>query len=250
MNHLSSLHAIVFDYDGVLADTEPLHLRAFQETLAAHGVDLPRDEYFEHYLGLDDEGVFRAVAERLHAAWSNDRVSALVADKAARFAVTVARASAPAGDTGRLAVLYPGVAARVRAWAAAVPLAIASGSLREEILPILEAEGLGSAVPVVVGARDSERGKPFPDPYLRALDLLAAGRDGSLGALVPARCVAIEDSPWGIEAAHAAGMKAVALTTSYPANRLASADAVLAAFEDLTLDFLERLVCSAPPPRP
>lgn len=250
MNRPISLQAIVFDYDGVLADTEPLHLRAFQRTLAAHGVDLSGEEYFEHYLGLDDEGVFKAVAEQRQLSWPEDRVNALVAEKAAQFALTVARASAPPGHPDRQPVLYPGVAPRLLAWSAFLPLAIASGSLREEIEPVIAAEGLRDAVPVIVGANDTERGKPHPDPYVRALDILAARRDPRLGPLDASLCVAVEDSPWGIDAAQAAGMKVLALTTSYPAERLASADAILDRFEDLELALLDRLVCSGHRARP
>jgi HAD superfamily hydrolase (TIGR01509 family) len=235
------LQAIVFDYDGVLADTEPLHLRAFQQTLAPSGIDLPLAEYMEQYLGLDDLGVFRAVSERNGLSWDGERLARLVADKADRFRQIVERAALPWGTPERVALFYPGVTERLRAWSERVPLAIASGSLRSEIEPILEAEGLRDVVPVIVAAGETANGKPLPDPYLRALTLLAERRHGEEEPLDASRCVAIEDSPWGIDAAVAAGMRVIAVATSYPRERLGGADVVVRRFEDLDL----RLISSA-----
>jgi beta-phosphoglucomutase len=230
-----TLQAIVFDYDGVLADTEPLHLRAFQETLAPRGVDLTRARYFEDYLGLDDEGVFAAVSTGLGLYWARLEIRALVEEKAQRFQELSA--------TER--VLYPGAAERLREWSRRVPVAIASGSLRREIELVLDAEGLRSAVPVIVAAGETANGKPAPDPYVRALELLGGSRAAAAGPLVPSRCVAVEDSPWGIDSAHAAGLEVVAVATSYPAARLASAEEVVPTLASLDLAFLDRLVCRA-----
>jgi beta-phosphoglucomutase len=221
------LQAIVFDYDGVLADTEPLHLRAFQETLAGHGLALSDADYYEHYLGLDDAGVFRAVVEREGESCSETDVREFVDRKAQRFL----------NISGTARVLYPGVAARLREWSGRVPIAIASGSLRHEIELVLEREGLTGLVPVIVAAGETASGKPAPDPYVRALEQLSAGGR----ALDACRSVAVEDSPWGIDSARGAGMKAVALATSYPPARLAGADAVVSAFDDLDLDLFNRL---------
>lgn len=245
---MGRLQAIIFDYDGVLADTEPLHLRALQETLGAAGVDLRADTYFERYLGLDDEGVFRAVSDDQGLGWPPDRFSRLVEDKARRFRRNLVHlvpgstrhGARPATD----GILFPGVAPRLLEWSAVLPLAIASGSLREEIEPVLRANGLNRAVPVIVAAGETERGKPWPDPYIRALELLASARGPVAEPLAASLCVAVEDSPWGIDSAHAAGMKVAAVTTSYPAERLASADVVAESLARLDLDALERLVCS------
>ena len=113
-----------------------------------------------------------------------------------------------------------------------VPLAIASGALRGEIELILDASGLRASFPVIVAAGDAPSGKPAPDLYLAALGLLGADAR---------RSVAVEDSVWGIESAHAAGMKVVAVATSYPPHRLTSADAVVTVFGDLTLALFDTL---------
>ena len=224
------LQAIVFDYDGVLADTERLHLEAFRRTLAGHDLVLGEAEYFDSYLGLDDEGVFRAVAQQRGRAWSDAAVRALVDRKARCFREVSASTS----------VLFPGVPDRLRAWSRAVSLAIASGSLREEIELVLDAASLRDTIPVIVAAGETAKGKPAPDPYLRAMELLAASRPGT--PLEPARCLAVEDSPWGIDSARAAGMRVIAVTTSYPAERLAGADAIFAGLATVDLDLLQGLV--------
>ncbi len=234
-----TLQAVVFDYDGVLADTEPLHLRAFQETLAPRGIDLTRRRYFEDYLGLDDEGVFGAVTVQHGLALARNEIRALVEEKAQRFKDISA--------TER--VLFPGAAERLRSWSRQVAVAIASGSLRHEIESVLDAEALRDYITVIVAAGETANGKPAPDPYLRALELLGRLRSARQNRLDPARTVAVEDSPWGIDSAHAAGMLAVAVTTSYPAARLSTADAVLPDLASLDLDLLDAIVCRRPPPR-
>jgi beta-phosphoglucomutase len=232
---LTSLQAIVFDFDGVLANTEPLHLRIFQETLARRGLTLAAADYYERYLGYDDGDVFRAIARDHQLVWSASEIAALVTDKSSRF-----RSVAAAHP-----VMYPGVAARVAEWAAFVPVAIASGAFREEIEIILAAAGMRALFPVIVGAGETARGKPAPDPYRAAVARLQdhLRRDDRSGWRPPeaARSVAVEDSVWGIEAAHEAGMKVVAVTTSYPRERLTGADAVVASFEELSLDLFDEL---------
>lgn len=283
---LCSLQAVIFDYDGVLADTERLHLRAMQETLSPMGVALPEADYFERYLGLDDEGVFRAVSDAHRLRWTDELLATLVADKAERFQRTlativeqIARQKPRATSESRRAtpespratpdvpratpdapratpeppratatILFPGAASCLAACSRHVPVAIASGSLREEIEMVLDAEGLRELVPVIVAAGETERGKPYPDPYLRALALLQAARDPRLEPLEAGRCVVIEDSPWGIDAARAAGMKVAAVATSYRPDRL-SADLVVDRLQDLDLEALEKLVGAPPAPR-
>jgi len=227
-----TLQAIVFDYDGVLADTEPLHLRAFQDTLAARGVELTRARYFQDYLGLDDGGVLGAVSAEHGLGWTRLEIRALTEEKAERFRNL--------SSTER--VLFPGVADLLRQWSLHVPIAIASGSLRHEIEYVLEVERLRDLVSVIVAAGETPNGKPAPDPYLRALEQL--GRLRGPGAVGASRSVAVEDSPWGIDSARGAGMRVVAVATSYPAERLDAADSVLPDLTSADLAMLDALVCS------
>ena len=118
-------------------------------------------------------------------------------------------------------------------------MAICSGALREEIELALRVVGLADRFPVIVAARDVRRGKPDPEGYRRARALLsdAVGRE-----LKAERCVVCEDSPAGIAAGHAAGMKVCALTTSFPPEQVAEADLVVADLSGVALADLASLV--------
>ena len=125
--------------------------------------------------------------------------------------------------------------------AAQVPVAIASGALRHEIELILDRSGLRGQFPVIVAAGDTPRSKPAPDPYARAFDLLRESGSLREGA-TPAHVVAIEDSEWGLQSARGAGLRTVAVLTSYERDRLPSAEEWLPSIGDVTLDHLEHLV--------
>jgi len=226
------LHAIVFDFDGVLADSEPLHFEVFRRVLADIGITLSTELYYERYLGYDDVGGFRAVLQDNGRPNDDAAIRALVTTKARMF---------PAYVDGR-EVLFPGVATRVRAFAAAVPLAIASGAHPHEIELILNGAGLRDAFHVIVGAGDTPQSKPAPDPYARAVRLLQDRGLVPAGDDAAAQCVAIEDSKWGIQSAKRAGLACVGVTTSYPAEELTEADLVVENVSGLSLDALRGLV--------
>lgn len=226
-----ALHAIVFDFDGVIADSEPLHLKAFQQALAEEGIALSPAEYYSRYLGYDDVGMFRALARDRGLAMRDGQVTALVARKGAMLQAMV--------DGG--AVLFPGAADFIRRAAAAVPIAIASGALRHEIDEILHPAGLADLFTTVVASGDTPESKPSPAPYQLAVERLrhSTGLD-----LDPAKCVAIEDSRWGLESARGAGLRCVGVTNSYPADELGDCELVVGGLDALTLEQLER-ICTA-----
>jgi beta-phosphoglucomutase len=209
------IKAIVFDFDGVLADTEPLHLRAYQEVLSPLGVTLTRDEYYTRYLGFDDEGVFTALAQAHGFRLDRARLHSLIVEKGRIYDAVV--------EAG--AVLYPGAAMCIAGMANAFPLGIASGALRHEIETILRATGLAEHFRFIVASGDTAASKPAPDPYRRAAEL--HGMD-------PAHCLAIEDSRWGIESAKAAGLSCVGVTHTYPRDQLSSADAIVDSLAEFT----------------
>jgi beta-phosphoglucomutase len=225
------LRAVVFDFDGVIADSEPLHFEGFRRVLARQGVALSRSEYYEKYLGFDDAGAFRAVLADHGQAFDEARVAALVAAKLALFPDVIAGQS----------VIYEGAADCIARLAAAVPLAIASGAMLDDIEVVLKGTGLRERFRTVVGADHTERSKPHPDPYLRAVDVLRA--QGDLDGAASAReVVAIEDSVWGLQSARDAGLRTVAVTTSYPASALEMADLVVPSLDAVTVERLEALV--------
>ena len=227
---IANLQAIVFDFDGVIADSERLHLRAYQEILAPEGIAISNEDYYNRYLGYDDVGVFKAVGRDQGVAMDDRRVSDLIARKGRRY-----ESLAAAGD-----MLFPGAADFVRSAAdASVPIAIASGALIHEIEDVLERADLLSLFPVIVGADQTEHSKPHPEPYQTALARLRAhtGRD-----LITRRTVAIEDSRWGLLSARDAELRCVAVTNTYTEAELrADAELVVAGLDALTLEALDAL---------
>ena len=225
----------MFDFDGVLADSEPLHLRAAQAVLQADGIELNERDYLERYLGYDDAGMFRAIAADQGRTMNEEQIGGLVDAKTKAWMSLVSDSS----------VLFPGAADCVRRCAAHSPLAIASGALYDEIDLMLSRASLRACFAAIASASDGVRGKPAPDLYLLALAKLrdvqtAAGGPSSL-PLVGHDCVAIEDSRWGIEAARAAGLRCVAVTHTYLADELRDADLVVGSLDDITLPRLQQI---------
>jgi len=224
--------AVVFDFDGVLANTEPLHLLVYQMLAAEHGFSFTNEDYYSRYLGFDEVGVFEALSRDKGLRVDGDRMAALIERKTVLFQSLVRDS----------AVLFPGTATCLRAMRAACPIAIASGALSHEIALILASAGLDGLVPVIVAAGDTPRGKPAPDPYRLAMERLSAafGRH-----LRPQASIAIEDSRWGLESARDAGLLTVALTTSYAASELGEPDLVLSDIAEATPARLGALVAAA-----
>ena len=214
--------AVVFDFDGVLADSEPLHLAASQEVFASIGISLTRAEYYSRYLGYDDDLMIRALTGDRGLTLDDARVEALIAEKARVFDDVIARTD----------VLFPGAAACVERLAGEFPLGIASGALRHEIEMILRRARLDRHIRFIVASGDTMNSKPAPDPYARA---------ASLHGVAPAECVAIEDSRWGIESAKSAGLKCVGITNTYSAPELSAADRVVSSLDEFTAGLIRSL---------
>jgi beta-phosphoglucomutase len=221
------LQGIIFDFDGVIADSEPLHLRAYQELLQKEGIELTREEYYSRYLGFDDSGLFRTLAADRGIPITDDRVDAWIDAKSHIVEDLLVSDS----------VLFPGAAICIQALAETVPLAIASGALAPEIDIVLNHAGLTSSFKAISSASDGVRGKPAPDLYLLALAKLRNAAE-----VTAAGCVAIEDSRWGLEAAKLAGLRTVAITHTYPAADLSTADLVVNHLSEITISRLEALI--------
>ena len=228
----TALQGIIFDFDGVIADSEPLHFRAFQQTLSEDGLEMSPKEYYARYLGYDDVGMFQAFGEDRGVLMDDARVAGLVTRKGQKLQAML--------TTG--AVLFPGAIEFIRSAAGAVPIAIASGALRHEIDEVVVAAGVAGLFSAIVASGDTPESKPSPAPYSLAFERL---REASATPLDPARCVAIEDSRWGLESARGAGLRCVAVTNSYPADELTGAELVVSGLKDLTLDALDRLCAGA-----
>lgn len=216
------IQAIVFDFDGVLADSEPLHLRVYQDILEPHGVDIDEATYCARYLGYDDVGAFQKIAEDFNLLLGDEEIDLLIQEKSRRFQQIVSSGN----------VLYPGAADLIRRLGAAWPVGIASGALRAEIELMLKGAGLLNAFRFIVASGDTEQSKPAPDPYLRAAEL---------HGVTAAACVAIEDSHWGLQSARAAGMRTIAVTHTYPRDTLTEADVVVESLAEITVELVRRL---------
>lgn len=191
-----------------------LHLRVYQEILGPSGLTLTKEEYYAKYLGLDDEGVFQQIALDRQLLLGDEEIEMLIAEKARRFEALVSTAD----------VLYPSAAGCVRRLAAEWPLGIASGARRSEIEIMLRGAGLSDAFRFIVAAGDTDHGKPAPEPYLRAAEL---------HRVPPGACVAIEDSHAGLESARTAGMRTIAIATTYSRATL-TGDAIVDSLHEIT----------------
>ena len=219
------LKAILFDFDGVLVDTEPLHLQAFQKVLGEEGFALTERDYYAKYVGLDDKGCFQAVLSDQRPAVTASMIQRLVERKAKLFLEHLQT---------NLSV-YPGIADFVAVTARHYRLAIVSGALRHEIEFSLEAAGIRKQFQHITAAQDVQNGKPDPEGYLHALALL--NRQSPVTA---SECLVIEDTIPGIQAAHAAGMRCLAVSNTFPETELSLADAVTSTLKGYDLAVLER----------
>jgi beta-phosphoglucomutase len=224
------LRAVIFDFNGIIVDDEPIHFQLFQRVLAEEGIVLTEEAYYARYLGMDDRGCF-ATAFREHGQEITEtHLAALITRKAGYYLDTIKKQMK----------LFPGVKTLVPDLARQFPLAIASGALRNEIELILSTLGLRDHFQAIVSAEDVKTGKPHPEIFLQALSQLKKKLvDGD--SITAAECLVIEDSKEGIRAAKKAGMRCLAVTNSHPAEDLQEADAVVKSLEDTGVRFLRRL---------
>ncbi|WHZ14028.1 MAG: HAD-superfamily hydrolase, subfamily IA, variant 3 [Nitrospira sp.] len=224
---MSELRAVIFDFDGVIADSEPLHCAALRQVLADINIPLTETEYYADYLGFDDRGCFTAALQAHRRPLSPALLAELMEQKASAYLTAVKQHL----------VIFPGVREFVREAAERYKLAIASGALRNEIELILDEAGLRKAFHHITSAEDVARGKPAPDPFLHALAGL--NRQSNQRALTPGDCLVVEDSLPGIRSARAAGMKVLAVANTHGVQDLEEADAITHSLADTRLSELQ-----------
>lgn len=197
--------AVLFDLDGVILDSEPLHVAAFQATLQEYGHDLRGHEYKEFFAGRTDkegfERYFRFINETVELP--------VVMDKKMKAYIALASDQLQP---------YPGVVSMIRELSQHAKLALVTGSLKIEAEVALAACGIQDCFDVVVAAEDVENGKPDPEGYLKAARLLD---------IPPEQCVVVEDSPSGVQAALNAGIECIAITNTHTREELRDATRVV-----------------------
>ncbi len=223
------LKAVILDFDGVITDSEILHLRAFNKVLARFNVEIDKKKYYTAYLGYTDSDCFGRLIEDGLLDIDKQQIPELIKQKNHIFE-ELARTE---GRTIEGVHDFLNMLARNN-----VPMAICSGALLSEIEILLEDANLRQYFAVIVSAEHVKKGKPHPEGFLVTLEKLNEHRDNTVNA---DQCVVIEDSFWGLQAAKAAGMHSVAVTNSYGAEQLHLAEKIVARLSDLGMDDLREL---------
>lgn len=215
------IRAILFDFDGVLADSERLQYEALRQALNELGMNLIWEDYLKIGVGLPDRETVR-LALRLNGIEDDELAEKVLDRKTCLYDVWL---------PDRLP-LPEGMGNVVRALSQRFILAIASGAFKHQIEAVLTREGLRDCFAVIVSHDDYQRGKPDPTPFLLALERLNAFVTPPLRSH---ECLVVEDAPVGIQAARAAGMRCIAITTYFPEEALQDADVVVSQLKDLLL---------------
>jgi len=223
------LRAVIFDFDGVITDSEILHLRAFNEVLSEEHVQVSTRDYYRNYLGLTDLDLLKLLVEKKLLKADSARINELAEHKKKVFE----RLARTEGS------IFEGVRDFLQMLASdGIPMAICSGALQGEIELILLEAKLRSFFKVIVSAEQVKKAKPHPEGFLLALDKLNQIKPYHIQA---SDCVVIEDSHWGIQAAKAAGMPTVAVTNSYDAEQLSGADKIVGRLSEMSLTTLQHM---------
>lgn len=223
------LRVVIFDFDGVITDSEILHLRAFNRVLAQHNIEITTKDYYKEYLGLTDVDCFKALADEGRMKLDRRGIEELVRQKNQVFEEMVeTEGGIIEGVRDFLDMLKRND----------IRMAICSGALLAEIELILGQARLGSFFEAIVSAEQIKKGKPAPEGFLLTLEKLNENRQEPISG---EQCIVIEDSHWGLEAAKAAGMHTIAVTNSYSADKLAMAEKIIVRLDKLSMGDLQQL---------
>ena len=223
------LRAVIFDFDGVITDSEILHFRTLNQILGSHGVEITLKDYYKRYLYLTDFDFFKLFVDKGLLELGEGGVETFVEQKKQVFeklAKTDGRIIEGVRDF--LEMLKQNN----------VTMGICSGALLTEIELILQEARLRSFFDVIVSAEQVKKGKPNPEGLLLTLQKL---NEKGHSSVLANQCIVVEDSHWGLEAAKSAGMHTIAVTNSYDVEQLAMAEKVVADLGQLSISDLQGL---------
>lgn len=204
--------AVIFDFDGVIVNSEPLHFYAFMQVLKAEKIELTERQYYQELIGFDDKGAFKYIFQK------NNRTL----DPKTFLRVMTAKKEAMMQQIfSRKYEALPGVEEFVRALWRNYPLAICSGALAEEVETMLVGVSLRDCYSVIVSAEDVTVGKPDPQGYLLTLRKLGEKLKRNLR---PEECLVIEDAPSVIRSIRAVKFPVLGVATSHPVENLGDAN--------------------------
>lgn len=224
------LRAVIFDFDGVIADSEPLHLKAFNLALDRHGVVIPKEKYYADYLGFSDKDCVRVINRDYNLGMGLADYDEFIKRKGEFFdKLAISESSIIEGAAEMVNMLKQH----------SIRLAICSGALIDEIKMMLSMSGFSDAFEHIIAADDVEKGKPDPEGYLMALDKFNS--NGEI-KIKPEECIVVEDSHWGLEAAGAARMRRIGVSNTYSEELLEPFCEMTASnLGDLTIEQLQSL---------
>jgi len=223
------LGAVIFDFDGVITDSEVLHFRGFNEVLAQFNIEISTRDYYKTYLGFTDFDCFKKVTDKAELGLSDKQINDLITQKSSIYEKLVkTEGKIIEGVRDFLQMLSQNN----------VTMAICSGALLAEIELILEDSGLRKFFQAIVSADHITNGKPHPEPFLLTLEKLNEKQQTPIHAN---QCVVVEDSHWGLQAAKAAGMHTIAVTNSYDADQLSLAEKIVDNLRQLSIAELQQI---------
>ena len=224
------LRAVIFDFDGVIVDSELVHYTALNKAFAKYDIQVPKEKYWSDYLAYNDLENILAVSRDYNADFKDEDIRSILQSKSQYFDEMVQTQTALIdGASAFISMLKTNT----------IPMAIYSGSNIREIELMLKGTDLIGCFQVIVTGEDVKKSKPDPEGYLLAFDSL---NQKAAEKILPQQCVVIEDSHWGLQAAQAANMKTVAVTNTYPPEKLAQfAEKVVKSLDELSLLDLENL---------
>lgn len=213
---MNQIKIIIFDFDGVILDSENSHFIAFNEGLKNLNINISEDEYYSKYISLDDRGVITNVVNDKNISVTNEEIDMIIKNKNDYFESRLI-------DNSKL---FPGVEELIIQLSKNFVLSIGSGANRSEIIKTLKNNNIYDYFEIIVSANEVNNPKPNPETYNRVLDNI--NTDFNINEII-----VIEDSPGGIEAAKSAGLKCIAITNTFDNKQLRKADIIVSNYEDI-----------------